>query len=47
MAQLSRPGLTAEQKRQVWVRWNAGESLSEIGRALAFATFRATGADGG
>ena len=34
MAQLGRPGLTAEQKRELWSRWKAGESLSEIGRAL-------------
>ncbi len=29
-----RPGLTPEQKRELWSRWQAGESLSEIGRAL-------------
>jgi IS30 family transposase len=34
MAQLGRPGLTAEQKRALWSRWKAGESLSAIGRAL-------------
>jgi IS30 family transposase len=34
MAQRGRPGLTAEQKQQLWSRWKAGESLSEIGRAL-------------
>lgn len=34
MAQLGRPGLTGEQKRELWSRWKAGESLSEIGRAL-------------
>ena len=34
MAQSSRPALTAEQKRELWRRWRAGESLSEIGRAL-------------
>lgn len=34
MAQASRPGLTAEQKREMWSRWKAGQSLSEIGRAL-------------
>ncbi len=34
MAQASRPGLTAEQKRELWSRWKAGQSLSEIGRAL-------------
>jgi Transposase and inactivated derivatives, IS30 family len=35
MAQMGRPGLTAEQKRELWSRWQAGESLSEIGRALS------------
>ena len=34
MAQRGRPGLSAEQKRELWGRWKAGESLSEIGRAL-------------
>ncbi len=34
MAQMGRPGLTVEQKRELWSRWKAGESLSEIGRAL-------------
>ena len=34
MAQRVRPGLTAEQKREMWSRWKAGQSLSEIGRAL-------------
>ena len=29
-----RPGLSPEQKRELWSRWKAGESLSEIGRAL-------------
>ncbi len=32
MAQMGRPRLTAEQKRELWWRWRAGESLSEIGR---------------
>jgi IS30 family transposase len=35
MARLGRPGLSDEQKAQVWERWHAGESLSEIGRALS------------
>jgi IS30 family transposase len=35
MAQLGRPGLSAEQKRELWQRWKDGQSLSEIGRALA------------
>ena len=34
MAQLGRPGLSAEQKRDLWRRWKEGQSLSEIGRAL-------------
>ena len=34
MAQMGRPGLTAEQKSEVWLRWRSGESLSAIGRAL-------------
>lgn len=34
MGQWGRPGFTAEQKRELWSRWKAGESLSEIGRAL-------------
>jgi len=34
MAQRGRPGLTADQKRELWARWKAGESLSEIGRVL-------------
>jgi IS30 family transposase len=34
MAQLGRPGLTAQQKKDLWSRWKLGQSLSEIGRAL-------------
>jgi IS30 family transposase len=34
MAQRRRPGLTAEQKRELWTRWKAGQSLCEIGRLL-------------
>jgi len=34
MTQRERPRFTAEQKRELWSRWQAGESLSEIGRAL-------------
>ena len=34
MAQRGRPGLLPAQKRELWRRWKAGESLSEIGRAL-------------
>lgn len=34
MAQMGRPGLSAEQKRELWRRWKEGQSLSEIGRAF-------------
>lgn len=34
MAQMGRRGLSAEQKRELWQRWSAGQSLTEIGRAL-------------
>ena len=34
MAQMGRPGLSASQKSDLWRRWNRGESLSDIGRAL-------------
>src|SRR5712692_8417047 len=34
MALFGRPGLSAAQKRELWQRWKAGQSLSEIGRAL-------------
>jgi len=34
MAQMGRPGLSAAQKRELWQRWKAGQSLTEIGRAL-------------
>ena len=34
MGQRGRPGLSPGQKRELWSRWKAGESLSEIGRAL-------------
>ena len=34
MAQMGRPGLSADQKLEVWQRWRAGESLSDIGRAV-------------
>jgi IS30 family transposase len=35
MTQRSRLRFTAEEKRELWSRWRAGESLSEIGRALS------------
>ena len=34
MARTGRPGLSTEQKRELWARWKAGESLSDISRAL-------------
>ncbi len=34
VAQLGRRGLSAEQRRELWQRWKAGQSLHEIGRAL-------------
>jgi IS30 family transposase len=34
MARTGRPGLSAEQKRELWIRWKDGQSLSDIGRAL-------------
>jgi IS30 family transposase len=34
MDQRGRIGLTAQQHRELWDRWKAGESLSDIGRAL-------------
>jgi transposase, IS30 family len=34
MAQLGRPGLSLQQKQELWAQWKAGQSLSDIGRAL-------------
>ena len=34
MARTGRPGLSHEQKAELWRRWKAGETLSDIGRAL-------------
>jgi hypothetical protein len=34
MARTGRPGLSLEQKAELWRRWKAGETLSDIGRAL-------------
>jgi len=34
MARMGRPGLSDSQKSELWQRWKAGESLSDIGRAL-------------
>ena len=35
MARTRRPGLLAKQKRELWSRWKAGQSLSDIGRGLS------------
>jgi IS30 family transposase len=32
---MGRPGLSDAQKRELWQRWKAGDSLTEIGRALS------------
>jgi hypothetical protein len=34
MAQLGRPGLSSAEKAELWQRWKAGQSLSDIGRVL-------------
>ena len=34
MARTGRSGLSYEQKAELWRRWKAGETLSDIGRAL-------------
>jgi DNA-binding NarL/FixJ family response regulator len=34
VANLGRPGLPAVRKMELWERWNAGESISDIARAL-------------
>jgi len=34
MVQIRRPGLTSEQKTELWDRWQRGESLTAIGRAF-------------
>ena len=34
MAPTGRPGLSNDQKSELWRRWKAGETLSDIGRAL-------------
>jgi len=34
MTQVCRPGISEEQKVELWRRWDDGESLSDIGRAL-------------
>ena len=50
MAQTGRPGLSHEQKVELWRRWKAGEPLSDIGRALvkhAASVFGVVAAKGG
>src|SRR5690606_41606685 len=34
MATMKARGFSASQKRELWLRWRKGQSLSEIGRAL-------------
>lgn len=34
MGQMGRPGLSSHQKAELWARWKAGQSLSDIGRSL-------------
>ena len=34
MARTGRPGLSQQQKNELWQRWKEGQSLSDIGRAL-------------
>jgi hypothetical protein len=34
MAQMGRPGLSPQQKHELWARWKAGQSLSDIGVVL-------------
>jgi hypothetical protein len=50
MARTGRPGLSHEQKTELWQRWKAGETLSNIGRALgkhAASVFGVVAAKGG
>lgn len=50
MARTGRPGLSHEQKVELWRRWKAGETLSDIGRALgkhAASVFGVVAAKGG
>lgn len=34
MAKIGRPGLPSARRQEVWDRWKAGDSISEIGRAV-------------
>lgn len=50
MARTGRPGLSGEQKRELWTRWKQGQSFSDIGRALgkhAASVFGVVAAKGG
>lgn len=50
MARTGRPGLSHEEKAELWRRWKAGETLSDIGRALgkhAASVFGVVAAKGG
>ena len=50
MARTGRPGLLLDQKSELWRRWKAGETLSDIGRALgkhAASVFGIVAAKGG
>ena len=50
MARTGRPGLSHDQKTELWRRWKAGETLSDIGRALgkhAASVFGVVAAKGG
>lgn len=34
MAKIGRPGLPSDRRQEVWERWKAGDSISEISRAV-------------
>ncbi len=34
MTQMGRPGMSAQEKAELWRRWKHGESLSDIARVL-------------
>src|ERR671916_840550 len=34
MARLGRPGMSDERKNELWERWRAGESVSEVSRVM-------------
>jgi IS30 family transposase len=34
MAQMGRPGLSTQKRDELWARWKAGQSISDIGRGL-------------